>query len=97
MQEVPRYKLPVAETQQSILLNVPGGAIDLSDLLLSDAKHETKHGVGSTFESMAIPLPAYGRGCVLDVCSIAKEDAAWMVVSMIFQLGLRFKHIIYGT
>ena len=31
-------------------IDVPGGAIDLSDLLLSDDEHEEKNGVGSTFE-----------------------------------------------
>ena len=31
-------------------IDVPGGAINLYDLLLSDAKHEDKHGVGSNFE-----------------------------------------------
>ena len=40
-------------------IDVPGGAIDLSDLLLSDTDHEAKHGVGLTFNRMAIPLPAY--------------------------------------
>ena len=40
-------------------INVPGGAIDLSDILLSDTDYEAKHGNGSTFERMAIPLPAY--------------------------------------
>ena len=28
------------------LIDVPGGAIDLSDLLLSDADHKDKHDVG---------------------------------------------------
>ena len=40
-------------------IDVPGGAIDLSDLLLSDDKHEAKHGVGSVFERMSVPLPPY--------------------------------------
>ena len=40
-------------------IDVPGGAIDLSDILLTDNKHKAKHGVGSTFERMAVPLPAY--------------------------------------
>ena len=33
----------------------------------------------------------YNKGCISssDVYSIAKEDAAWMVVSMLFQLGLQ--------
>ena len=39
-------------------IDVPGGAINLSDLLLSDANHETRHGFGSTFKRMEIPLPA---------------------------------------
>ena len=38
-------------------INVPGGAINLSDLLLSDADRKAKHGFGSTFERMTIPLP----------------------------------------
>ena len=40
-------------------IDVPGGAIDLSGLLISDADHKDKNGVGSTFERMAIPLPTY--------------------------------------
>ena len=31
-------------------IDVPGGAIDLSDILLTDTKHEANHGNGSTFE-----------------------------------------------
>ena len=30
-------------------IDVPGGAIDLSGILLSDTDHEAKHGVGSNF------------------------------------------------
>ena len=40
-------------------IDVPGGAIDLSDILLTDTEHKAKHDDGSTFERMAIPLPAY--------------------------------------
>ena len=40
-------------------IDVPGGAIDLSNPLLSDAEHEDKQGAGSTFELMDTPLPAY--------------------------------------
>ena len=39
-------------------IDVPGGAIDLSNLLLSDVEHETKHSDDKTFERMAVPLPA---------------------------------------
>ena len=38
-------------------IDVPGGAIDLSDLLLSDEEHEAKHGDGAVFEKMSAPLP----------------------------------------
>ena len=31
-------------------IDVPGGAIDLSDLLLSDADHKDRHGVGHPVE-----------------------------------------------
>ena len=31
-------------------IDVPGGSIDLSELLLLNAEHEDKHGVDSTFE-----------------------------------------------
>ena len=48
-------------------IDVPGGAIDLSDLLLSDTNHKDKHGVGSTFERMVIPLPAYDESISSDV------------------------------
>ena len=47
-------------------IDVPSGAIDLSDLLLSDTEHKTKHGVGATFERMAIPLPAYDDSIASD-------------------------------
>ena len=40
-------------------IDIPGGAIDLSDFLLSDKEHEAKHGVGSVFERMSAPLPTY--------------------------------------
>ena len=42
-------------------IDVPGGAIDLSDLLLSDKEHEAKHGVGSVFGRMSIPLSPLRR------------------------------------
>ena len=58
-------------------INVPGGAIDLSDILLSDTDHEAKHGVGSTFERMAITLPTYDDSIATDsinaVCAKAKR------------------------
>ena len=58
-------------------IDVPGGAINLSDLLLSETDHKAKHCVGSTFERMAIPLPAYDNSIAADatnlVCTKAKR------------------------
>ena len=39
-------------------IDVPGGLIDLSDILLTDEEHKAKHGDGSTFARMEVPLPA---------------------------------------
>ena len=33
-------------------IDVPGGAIELSDILLTDEEHKAKHGDGSTFARM---------------------------------------------
>ena len=62
------------------MIDVPGGAIDLSDLLLSDADHKTKHGVGMTFERMAIPLPAYDDSIASNATNAirAKAERLWM-------------------
>ena len=58
-------------------IDVPGGAINLSNLLLSNAYHEDRHGVGSTFEQMAVPIPAYDDSISSDdtnaVCAKAKH------------------------
>ena len=56
-------------------INVPGGAINLSDLLLSDTDHEAKHGVGLTFERMAIPLPAYDDSIAADATNVVRVKA----------------------
>ena len=61
------------------LIDVPDGAIDLYDLLLLDAEHETKHGVGATFERMAIPLPDYDNIIAPDATNAvrAKAERLW--------------------
>ena len=60
-------------------IDVPGGAIDLSDILLSDTDHEAKHGDGSTFERMAIPLPANDNSIATDANNAvrAKAERLW--------------------
>ena len=56
-------------------IDVPGGAIDLYDLLLSEANHEAKHGVSSTFEHMEIPLPAYDHSIASDDTNAVRAKA----------------------
>ena len=60
-------------------IDVPGGAIDLSNLLLSDAEHESKHGDGKTFKRMAVPLPAYDDSIASDATNAvrAKAERLW--------------------
>ena len=60
-------------------IDVPGGANDISDLLLSDADHEAKHGVGSTFQRMVIPLSAYDYSIAADATNAvhAKAERLW--------------------
>ena len=57
------------------LIDVPGGAIDLSDLLLSDVEHETKHGDGKTFKRMAVLLPAYNDSIASDATNAVRSKA----------------------
>ena len=60
-------------------IDVPGGATNLSDLLLSDVKHETKHSDGKTFKRMAVPLPAYDDSITSDATNAvrAKAERLW--------------------
>ena len=60
-------------------IDVPGGAIDLSDLLLSDVEHETKHGDGKTFKRMAVPIPAYKYIIASNATNAvhAKDERLW--------------------
>ena len=60
-------------------IGVPGGAIDLSGILLSDTDHKAKHGVGLTFERMSIPLPAYDDSIATDANNTfrAKAERLW--------------------
>ena len=56
-------------------IDVPGGAIDLSHLLLSDVEHDTKHGDGKTFERMAIPLPAYDNSIASNAKNAVRAES----------------------
>ena len=60
-------------------IDVPGGAIDLSDILLTNDEHKSKHGSGSTFERMAVPLPAYDNSIAANANNAvrAKAERLW--------------------
>ena len=53
-------------------IDVPGGAIDLSDLLLSDEEHAAKHGDGVIFERMSEPLPIYDNSIASDATNAVR-------------------------
>ena len=54
---------------------VPGGAIDLSDILLTDEEHKANHGDGSTFARMEVPLPAYNDSIAADANNAVRTKA----------------------
>ena len=60
-------------------IDVPGGAIELSDILLTDEEHKAKHGDGSTFARMEVPLPAYNDSITADANNAvhAKAERLW--------------------
>ena len=81
VKDIKRFTKAFINALQSI--DVPGGAIDLSDLLLSDAEHEDKHGVGSTFKRMSIPLPAYDNSIASDATKAVRAKAKRLWTSKI--------------
>ena len=44
----------------------PCGAVELSDILLTDKYHKAKHGGDKTFERMEVPLQSYDDSIVAD-------------------------------
>ena len=72
-------------TLQSI--DVPGGAVDLSDILLPDDDHKAKHG-DTTFKRMEAPLQAYDDSITADLNNSvrAKAERLWTANSELQQL-----------
>ena len=68
-------RLTEAFTNALQAIDVPGGAIDLSDLLLSDEEHEAKHGVGLVFERMSVPLFPYDNSIASDATNAVRAKA----------------------
>ena len=60
-------------------IDVPGGAIDLSDILLTDEEHKANHGDGSTFARMEVPLPGCDNSIAADANNAvrAKAERLW--------------------
>ena len=61
-------------------IDVPGGAVDLSDILLTDEDHKSKHGNDKTFKRMNFPLQAYDDSIATDANNAvrAKAKRLWM-------------------
>ena len=60
-------------------IDIPGGAINLSDILLTNEEHKAKHGDGSTFARMEVPLPAYDDSIAANANNAvrAKAERVW--------------------
>ena len=60
-------------------IDVPGGAVDLSDILISDEDHKAKHGGNKTFERMEVTLQAYDDSIAADANNAvqAKAERLW--------------------
>ena len=52
-------------------IDVPGGEVDLSDILLSDDNHKNKH-AGRTFDQMKTPLKYYDDGIAADATNAVR-------------------------
>ena len=60
-------------------INVPGGAVDLSEILLLDDDHKAKHGGNKKFECMEVPLQSYDNIITADANNavLAKAERLW--------------------
>ena len=60
-------------------IDFPDGAVDLSDILLSEEDHKAKHGGNKTFERMEVPLQAYDDSIAADANNAvrAKAERLW--------------------
>ena len=75
--DVKRLNEAFINALQSIV--IPGSAINLSDILLTNEEHKTKHGNGLTFARMEVPLPAYDNSITADAKNAvrAKAERLW--------------------
>ena len=75
--DVKRLNKAFINVLQSI--DVPGGVVDLSHILITDEEHKAKHDVGLTFKHMEVPLPAYDGSIAADANNAvrAKAEHLW--------------------
>ena len=75
--DVKRLNEAFINTSQSI--DVPSGAADLSDILLTDEDHKVKHGGDKMFKLMEVPLQAYNGSIATDSNNAvrAKDERFW--------------------
>ena len=64
-------------------IDVPGGAVDLSDILLTDEDHKVKHGGDKTFKRMEFPLQAYDNSIAADANNAVRAKAERLLTTKI--------------
>ena len=76
--DVKRLKKAFINALQSI--GVPGGAVNLSDILLTYKDHKSKHSSNLSFESMEVPLQAYDDSIANNTNNAvrAKAERLWI-------------------
>ena len=76
--DVKRLNKAFINVLQSI--DVPGGVVDLSHILITDEEHKAKHSDGLTFKQMEVPLPDYNNSIASDANNAvrAKAKRLWM-------------------
>ena len=75
-------------------IDVPGGAVELSNILLTDEDHKTKHGGDKTFERMEVPLQAYDDSIAADANNAvrAKDERLWTAKIELQRLIMTVEH-----
>ena len=56
-------------------IDVPGVAINLSNILLTDEEHNSKHGDELTFVRIEVPLPAYDNSIAANAANAVRAKA----------------------
>ena len=70
--DIKRLNKAFVNTLQSI--DVPGGAVDISNIILSDDGQKAKHG-DMTFEHMEVPLHAYDNSIAANANNALRAKA----------------------